>query len=149
MNETKEAKAQAYREALTLVIEEHEKWEQTHGEEGHRLDLSGKHLPGAYFSGANFSGAVLEGTSFKGALLPGADFSGALTDESTKLPKGWVRENPGVDEQIYKSLYVDWREDNSLDPENWDEASYEWWLLNVGPDFITEAFKAWASEVGN
>src|SRR5712692_6270456 len=62
---------------LAAILEQHQKWVQSQGQEGERADLSDADLRGADLPGANLQGAVLRKTNLKGADLLLADFQGA------------------------------------------------------------------------
>ena len=69
---------------LSDILEKHELWLESDGEEGERADfrgadltrteLSGSNLSGANLSGANLAGAKIRCSSFVGAELRGANF---------------------------------------------------------------------------
>jgi len=61
-------------EKLIKILEEHEKWHSTDGEEGERANLSDVDLSGANLSDVDLSGANLSRVNLSGANLSGAKF---------------------------------------------------------------------------
>lgn len=61
---------------LADILEQHEKWVESHGEEGEQADLSRAELMGADLSGVNLQGAMLRKANLKGADLLLADLQG-------------------------------------------------------------------------
>lgn len=62
---------------LATILEQHEKWVESHGEEGERADLSRAELGGADLPGANLQRAVLRKANLRRADLLLADLQGA------------------------------------------------------------------------
>ncbi len=62
---------------LAAILEQHQKWVQSQGQEGERADLSDADLEGADLPGANLQGAVLRKANLKEADLLLADLQGA------------------------------------------------------------------------
>ena len=61
-----------------------------------RANLSRANLSGADLSRANLSGANLSRADLSRADLSGANLSGAVSNEWTRLPDGWVRNDAGL-----------------------------------------------------
>ncbi len=62
---------------LREVLESHEKWRESNGESGERLDLSDANLGGANLNEADLGDADLCGARLRKANLSDADLSGA------------------------------------------------------------------------
>lgn len=65
------------RQKLTAILEQHQKWLESHGQEGERADLSGADLEGADLPGVNLQAALLRKTNLRRADLLLADLQGA------------------------------------------------------------------------
>lgn len=68
---------QIAREKLAVILEQHQKWVESHGQEGERADLSGADLKGGDLPGVNLQAALLRKANLRGADLLLADLQGA------------------------------------------------------------------------